>query len=217
MNSIPTAAASGKIAALGDSVFHTACLQGRAWIDAGLPPICVAVNISVRQFLQQDLVEWVARTLQETGLPPECLELELTESLIAQDIERVTQTIYQLKEIGIKLSIDDFGTGYSSLSYLKRFRVDTLKIDQSFVRNMLTETEDATIVLAVIALAHSLKFKVIAEGVETEQHCKYLQLHDCDEMQGYYFSKPIPAEDFASLLQSGEKLNISGSQKDLNF
>jgi diguanylate cyclase (GGDEF)-like protein/PAS domain S-box-containing protein len=211
MHFIPIAEDSGLIVAIGDWVLRTACLQARAWIDAGLPPICVAVNISVRQFLQQDLVVWVARTLQETGLPPECLELELTESLIAQDIERVTETINQLKKIGVKLSIDDFGTGYSSLSYLKSFRVDTLKIDQSFVRNMLTETEDATIVLAVIALAHSLKFKVIAEGVETEEHCKYLQMHGCDEIQGYYFSKPIPATDFASLLQNGRKLTISGS------
>ena len=205
---IPIAEDSGLIVEIGDWVLRTACLQGRAWIDTGLPPICIAVNISVRQFLQQDMVAWIARTLQETGLPPECLELELTESLIAQDIERVTETINQLKEIGIKLSIDDFGTGYSSLSYLKSFRVDTLKIDQSFVRNMLTETEDATIVLAVIALAHSLKFKVIAEGVETGQQCQYLQQHDCDEMQGYYFGKPIPATEFAALLQSGHKLNI---------
>ncbi|SDK68856.1 PAS domain S-box-containing protein/diguanylate cyclase (GGDEF) domain-containing protein [Methylophilus rhizosphaerae] len=211
MQFIPIAEDSGLIIAIGDWVLRTACLQGRAWIDAGLPPICIAVNISVRQFLQQDLVAWVARTLQATGLPPEYLELELTESLIAQDIERVTQTTLQLKEIGVKLSIDDFGTGYSSLSYLRSFHVDTLKIDQSFVRNMLTETENATIVLAVIALAHSLKFKVIAEGVETEQHCKYLQMHDCDEIQGYYFSKPIAATEFASLLQSGQKLNIPGS------
>ncbi|HSH87676.1 MAG TPA: EAL domain-containing protein [Methylophilus sp.] len=215
MDFIPIAEDSGLIVGIGDWVLRTACLQGSAWIAAGLPPICIAVNISVRQFLQQDMVTWVARTLHETGLPPECLELELTESLIAQDVESVTDTINQLKEIGVKLSIDDFGTGYSSLSYLKSFRVDTLKIDQSFVRNMLTETEDATIVLAVIALAHSLKFKVIAEGVETEQHCKYLQLHGCDEMQGYYFSKPIVATEFVSLVQSGHKLNIAASQEDL--
>lgn len=214
MHFIPIAEDSGLIVAIGDWVLRTACLQARAWIDAGLPPICVAVNISVRQFLQQDLVAWVARTLQATGLPPECLELELTESLIAQDIERVTDTISQLKEIGVKLSIDDFGTGYSSLSYLKSFRVDTLKIDQSFVRNMLTETEDATIVLAVIALAHSLKFKVIAEGVETEAHCRYLQAHGCDEMQGYYFSKPIAETEFAALLQSGHRLNITAPHED---
>lgn len=211
MHFIPIAEDSGLIVGIGDWVLRTACLQGRAWIEAGLAPTCIAVNISVRQFLQQDMVTWVARTLQETGLPPECLELELTESLIAQDIERVTETINQLKEIGVKLSIDDFGTGYSSLSYLKSFRVDTLKIDQSFVRNMLTETEDATIVLAVIALAHSLKFKVIAEGVETEEHCKYLKMHGCDEMQGYYFSKPIPATAFSALLHSGHNLDISES------
>jgi diguanylate cyclase (GGDEF)-like protein/PAS domain S-box-containing protein len=209
MHFIPIAEDSGLIVAIGDWVLRTACLQGRAWIDAGLAPTCIAVNISVRQFLQQDLVVWVARTLQETGFPPACLELELTESLIAQDIERVTETIKQLKGIGVKLSIDDFGTGYSSLSYLKSFRVDTLKIDQSFVRNMLTETEDATIVLAVIALAHSLKFKVIAEGVETEEHCRYLQLHGCDEMQGYYFSRPVSATEFVAILQSGRKLNIA--------
>lgn len=209
MHFIPIAEDSGLIVAIGDWVLRTACLQGRAWIDAGLAPTCIAVNISVRQFLQQDLVVWVARTLQETGFPPACLELELTESLIAQDIERVTETIKQLKGIGVKLSIDDFGTGYSSLSYLKSFRVDTLKIDQSFVRNMLTETEDATIVLAVIALAHSLKFKVIAEGVETEEQCRYLQLHGCDEMQGYYFSKPVSAREFVAILQSGRNLNIA--------
>ena len=211
---IPIAEDSGLIIEIGDWVLRSACLQGRAWIDAGLPPTCIAVNISVRQFLQQDMIAWVARTLQETGLPPECLELELTESLIAQDIERVTETINQLKALGIKLSIDDFGTGYSSLSYLKSFRVDTLKIDQSFVRNMLTETEDATIVLAVIALAHSLKFKVIAEGVETGQQCNYLKLHDCDEMQGYYFSKPILAAELATLLQSSSKLTLLDLQQD---
>jgi len=203
---IPIAEDSGLIVPIGDWVLRTACTQARAWMDAGLPPVCVAVNISVRQFLQQDVVAWVARTLQETGLPPEWLELELTESLIAQDIEKVTDTINQLKEIGVKLSIDDFGTGYSSLNYLKRFRVDTLKIDQSFVRNMLTEMEDSTIVLAVIALAHNLKFKVIAEGVETGQHCRFLQLNHCDEIQGYYFSKPVTAVEFETMLRDGKRL-----------
>lgn len=203
---IPIAEDSGLIVSIGDWVLRTACTQARAWMDAGLPSVCVAVNISVRQFLQQDVVAWVARTLQETGLPPEWLELELTESLIAQDIEKVTDTINQLKDIGVKLSIDDFGTGYSSLSYLKRFRVDTLKIDQSFVRNMLTEMEDSTIVLAVIALAHSLKFKVIAEGVETEQHYRFLQLNHCDEIQGYYFSRPVATAEFETMLRTGKRL-----------
>lgn len=205
---IPIAEDSGLIVGIGDWVLRTACIQARAWMDAGLPPICIAVNISVQQFLQQDVVAWVAQTLKETGLPAERLELELTESLIAQDIDKVTDTINQLKDIGVKLSIDDFGTGYSSLNYLKRFRVDTLKIDQSFVRNMLTEKEDATIVLAVIVLAHNLKFKVIAEGVETEQHCQFLQSNHCDEIQGYYFSKPVPAADFENLLRDGKRLQI---------
>ncbi|MCB5189051.1 EAL domain-containing protein [Methylobacillus caricis] len=203
---IPIAEDSGLIVPIGDWVLRNACAQARRWMDAGLPPVCVAVNLSVRQFLQQDVVAWVRRTLQEAGLPPEWLELELTESLIAQDIEKVTDTIHQLKDIGVKLSIDDFGTGYSSLSYLKRFRVDTLKIDRSFVHNMLAEMEDATIVLAIISLAHNLGFKVIAEGVETEQDCHFLRLNHCDEIQGYYFSRPAAAEEFETMLYSGKQL-----------
>lgn len=208
---IPVAEDSGLIVPIGDWVLRTACTQAQAWIEAGLPPVCVAVNISVRQFLQQDVVAWVANTLQETGLSPQWLELELTESLIAQDIEKVTETINQLKELGIKLSIDDFGTGYSSLNYLKSFRVDTLKIDQSFVRTMLTEREDSAIVLAVIALAQSLGFKVIAEGVEEEAHCQFLQQHACDEMQGYYFSKPVTAAEFEHMLRDDKRLPSSYS------
>jgi diguanylate cyclase (GGDEF)-like protein/PAS domain S-box-containing protein len=203
---IPIAEESGLIVPIGDWVLRTACAQGKAWMDAGLPPVTVAVNISARQFLQQDIVAWVLRTLQETGLPPGLLELELTESLIAQDVEKVISTINQLKAAGVRLSIDDFGTGYSSLSYLKRFRVDTLKIDQSFVRNMLADQDDATIVLAVISLAHNLKFKVIAEGVETAQHCQFLRLNRCDEIQGYHFSKPVPAAAMAELLRAGKRL-----------
>jgi diguanylate cyclase (GGDEF)-like protein/PAS domain S-box-containing protein len=203
---IPIAEDSGLIVPIGDWVLRTACTQGKAWLDAGLPPVTVAVNLSARQFLQQDVVAWVLRTLRETGLPPERLELELTESLIAQDVEKVIATVNQLKAAGVKLSIDDFGTGYSSLSYLKRFRVDTLKIDQSFVRNLLAEIDDATIVLAVISLAHSLKFKVIAEGVETQEHCRFLRLNRCDEIQGYYFSKPVPAAEMAAMLRAGKCL-----------
>jgi diguanylate cyclase (GGDEF)-like protein/PAS domain S-box-containing protein len=209
---VPIAEDSGLIVPIGDWVLRTACSQARAWMDSGLPPVCVAVNISVRQFLRQDVVTWVAQTLQDTGLPPEYLELELTESLIAHDIENVTDTINHLKDLGIKLSIDDFGTGYSSLNYLKRFRVDTLKIDQSFVRNMLTTAEDSTIVLAVIALAHNLNFKVIAEGVETEQHCRLLQSNQCDEIQGYYFSPPVTAEEFEAMLREGKKLAVDAKR-----
>lgn len=203
---IPIAEDSGLIVSIGDWVLRTACMQARRWMDEGLPPVRVAVNISVRQFLQQDMVAWVKRTLEETGLPPDWLELELTESVIAQDIEKVIHTIDQLQAIGVKLSIDDFGTGYSSLSYLRQFRVDTLKIDQSFVRNMLTETEDATIVLAVISLAHNLNFKVIAEGVETEQHYHFLRLNHCDEIQGFYFSQPVAPAQFEAMLREGKRL-----------
>ncbi len=193
---IPVAEDSGLIVSIGDWVLSTACSQAKTWLDEGLPPVCVAVNISVRQFLQQDVASWVSRILEETGLPAEQLELELTESLIAQEVNKVTTTFHQLRAMGVKLSIDDFGTGYSSLSYLKSFRVDMLKIDQSFVRDIFTDPEDATIVKAVIALAHNLEFKVIAEGVETEQHYQFLRQNHCDEVQGFYISKPLPADEF---------------------
>ncbi|HEY6528142.1 MAG TPA: EAL domain-containing protein [Cellvibrionaceae bacterium] len=200
---IPIAEDSGLIVPIGDWVLRTACAQARAWNDSCASPTCVAVNISARQFLQQDVASWVIRTLQQTGLAPEQLELEFTESLIARDVKKVIATFGQLRKIGVKLSIDDFGTGYSSLSYLKRFRVDTLKIDQSFVRDMLTDPEDAAIVRAVISLAHSLEFKVIAEGVETAEHNHFLQQNGCDEIQGFYFSKPVPAQEFEAMLLKG--------------
>ncbi|HEY0295806.1 MAG TPA: EAL domain-containing protein [Bordetella sp.] len=203
---VPVAEDSGLIVPIGDWVLRTACAQAKAWLDAGLPPVCMAVNLSTRQFLQQDVATWVMRTLADTGLPADQLELELTESLIAQDAEKVIATFSRLKDIGVKLSIDDFGTGYSSLGYLKRFRVDTLKIDQSFVHNMFIEPTDATIILGIISLGHNLRFKVIAEGVETEQHCRFLSQHACDEIQGYYFSQPVPAEEFAAMLGSDKRL-----------
>lgn len=203
---IPIAEDSGLIVPIGDWALRKACNQAKIWMDAGLPPITVAVNISVRQFLQQDVVAWVERTLLETGLPPTWLELELTESLIAQDIKKVTSTISRLKGIGVKFSIDDFGTGYSNLNYLKHFHVDTLKIDQSFVYNMLAEKEKETIVLTFIALAHNLKSNIIAEGVETAEHCNFLRANGCDEIQGYYFSKPVSAEEFGIMLRDRKKL-----------
>jgi EAL domain-containing protein (putative c-di-GMP-specific phosphodiesterase class I) len=203
---IPIAEESGLIVPIGDWALRRACTQAKAWLDAGLPPTCVAVNISARQFLQQDVVAWVLGVLRDTGLPAELLELELTESLIAQDFDKTIATVSALGAAGVKMSIDDFGTGYSSLSYLRRFHVDRLKIDQSFVRDLLTDVSDATISLAIISLAHSLQFKVIAEGVETGEQCAFLRMNGCDEIQGFYFSKPLPAEEFAALLREDRRL-----------
>ena len=187
-------------------MLRTACAQNKAWQSAGLPPITVAVNLSARQFLQQDIMTWVMKTLGQTGLEPQYLDLELTESLIAEDTEKVIATVNRLKAAGVKLSIDDFGTGYSSLSYLKRYRVDTLKIDQSFVRTMLTEVDDAAITLAVISLAHSLRMAAVAEGVETAEQCRFLRLNRCDAMQGYFFSRPVPAAELEVILRSDKRL-----------
>ena len=203
---IPIAEDCGLIVPISDWVLRTACQQSQAWLDAGLSPARVAVNLSARQFMQQDVASWVMQTLQETGLPPDMLELELTESLIAQDIDKTASTLGQLRALGVKLSIDDFGTGHSSLSYLKRFRVDTLKIDQSFIRSMMAEQENGTIVLAVIALAHKLSFKVLAEGVETQEQYRFLRDNHCDEIQGYYFSRPVPADEFAAMLRTDRRL-----------
>ena len=198
---IPVAEESGLIVPIGDWVLHTACAQSKAWLDAGLGAVAVAVNISARQFHRQDVVAWVMETLHATGLPPQLLELELTESLIAEDPDNVAATIKALRAEGVRFAIDDFGTGYSSLGYLKRFPVDSLKIDQSFVKNVGSEPDDEAISLAVISLAHSLRLKVIAEGVESEAQRDFLLKHGCDEIQGYFFSRPLPALEFAEALK----------------
>jgi EAL domain-containing protein (putative c-di-GMP-specific phosphodiesterase class I) len=150
----------------------------------------------------------VARALEETGLDPRCLELEITESLLVQDIETSSRTLDELKRVagGVRISIDDFGTGYSSLSYLKSFPIDLLKIDRSFVRNLATDPDDAAITAAIIGLAHNLRLKVIAEGVETEEQLAFLKNKGCDEAQGYYFGRPLPAEDITRLLGEGRSL-----------
>ncbi len=203
---IPVAEDSCLIIALGEWVLRTACAQNKAWQDAGLKPITVAVNLSARQFRQHDLVEMVTRVLRETGLDPAHLELEVTESLVMQNVEETIATLGRLKAMGIKLSIDDFGTGYSSLNYLKRFPVHTLKIDQSFVRDITTDPSDAAIAKTIISMAHELGLKVIAEGVETEEQKSFLCLRRCDEMQGYFFSRPVPAAEFESVLRDGRRL-----------
>ena len=197
---IALAEESGMIVALGDWVVRTACRQNQAWRDAGLAPITVSVNVSPRQFEEARLVDRVAAALQHSALAPDGLELEVTESLIMRDLVQSVGKMRALKAMGLSLSIDDFGTGYSSLSALKSFPISTLKIDKSFISDLADNTDDQAITMAVISLAHKLNLRVIAEGVETEQQRAFLQSHDCDEMQGYLFSPPVPATRIASLL-----------------
>jgi diguanylate cyclase (GGDEF)-like protein/PAS domain S-box-containing protein len=201
MRFIGVAEETGLIVPIGRWVLRTACAQAKAWQDAGLPPLRVAVNLSARQFRDQSLLDEVRAALDDHGLEAQYLELELTESLMMHNVDEVVALVHKLKQLGIALSIDDFGTGYSSLAYLKQFPVDYLKIDKSFTRDMLDEPKVAAIVRSVIALGQSLGFKIIAEGVETAEQLAYLRQHQCDEMQGYYFSRPLTPEAFADKLR----------------
>jgi diguanylate cyclase (GGDEF)-like protein len=189
---IPLAEETGLIVPIGTWVMYTACLQNKAWQDAGFTPLRISVNISARQF-QYHLVSTVKRVLNQTGLDPRWLELEITESMLMQNVEQAVQILRELKEIGVYLSIDDFGTGFSSLSYLKRFPIDTLKIDKSFVDDILSDT---SIINAIVTLAHNLKMDVIAEGIENEQQSYALLLQQCDLGQGYLFSHPLTKHQF---------------------
>ncbi len=199
---IPLAEDSGLILPVGEWVLRTACAQNRLWQDGGLGQMRVAVNLSARQFREKNLSAKILRILGETGLDPRHLELELTESSIMEDAGYAVKTLGELREMGIEISVDDFGTGYSSLGYLKRLPIDTLKIDQSFVREVTTESDSAAIVQAIIALAHNLGMKAVAEGVETEEQLRFLHFLGCDEWQGYLGGRPLPAEPFAQLLSS---------------
>jgi diguanylate cyclase (GGDEF)-like protein/PAS domain S-box-containing protein len=205
---IALAEETGLIVPIGAWVIRTACAQNKAWQRAGHASLKVAVNLSARQFTQHDLVELIAFALAETKLDPQYLEIELTESMVMADVERAIEILRKLNELGVQISIDDFGTGYSSLSYLKRFPIDVLKVDQSFVRDITIDPDDAAIVASIISLAHSLRLQVIAEGVETAEQLDYLQGNDCDVMQGYHFSRPLPADQLEQMLMNGKCLEV---------
>ena len=200
---IPVAEDCGLIIPIGNWVLHEACKQARSWQDEGLPHLGMAVNISAMEFRGEKLLERIFGILAVTGLDPKYLELELTESVLMKHAESTASILKQLRAGGVRLAVDDFGTGYSSLSYLRKFPIDALKIDQSFVRQITTSPDETTIVTAVISMGRSLNLRVIAEGVETREELAFLQEHHCDEAQGYYFSRPVLPAQFARLLEAG--------------
>jgi diguanylate cyclase (GGDEF)-like protein/PAS domain S-box-containing protein len=203
MQFIPMAETSGLILPIGEFVIRTVCKQIKTWQEAGYKQINIALNVSSHQFEKQNLIEIMKTALQDTMISPQCLEVEITESTIMRNPERAIQILMEIKAMGLRIAIDDFGTGYSSLSYLKRLPLDFLKIDQSFVKGVASDPKDQTIVRTTIAMAHSLNLKTIAEGVETEEQLHFLQEHGCDEIQGYLFSQPLPAEEIPGILAKG--------------
>ena len=205
---IPMAEEMGLIAPLGEWVLETACRQTKAWQTQGLPPLRVAVNLSARQFEQKNLTERVSQILRETNLDPKCLELELTEGLILQEETAAHQAFTVWRDMGIRIAIDDFGTGYSSLSYPKRFPFDAIKIDKSFIRDIADDRQNAAITIAIIQMAHYMNMTVIAEGVENESELAFLCAHECDEIQGYFFSPALPRAEFEALLKSDKCWDI---------
>jgi EAL domain-containing protein (putative c-di-GMP-specific phosphodiesterase class I) len=213
---IPLAEETGLILPIGEWVLRTACAQAQEWHAAGYSELSMAVNVSARQFRQQNVLKLVRAVLADTGLAAQYLELELTESLFMEDKEPVRQVLLQLRQIGVRLSLDDFGTGYSSLSYLKDFPIDIVKIDRSFVCNVTDSVEGASLTRSVIAMARSLKMLTVAEGVETEGQLSFLYAQQCDAIQGYYFSRPLPTNDLLSLLGAGKHLTVDGSRSGLD-
>jgi EAL domain-containing protein (putative c-di-GMP-specific phosphodiesterase class I) len=190
---------NGLIVPIKEWVLRQACSDAKAWQRAGLFGLRVGVNLSAVQFRKQSVPLLVAKTLADTGLDPSRLDVELTESIVMSDTETVAADLCRLRELGVSISIDDFGTGYSSLTYVKNFPVDRLKIDQCFIRDLATDPSDAAIVRAIVSLGHSLELTVVAEGVQTEEQLARLRAEGCDEVQGYYFGRPMPAADFLAL------------------
>jgi EAL domain-containing protein (putative c-di-GMP-specific phosphodiesterase class I) len=199
---------SGLILPIGEWVLRTACSQARIWQDDGLLAVPVAVNVSAVQFRQEGFCSLVRKVLLETGLPPQYLELELTESLLLSNEDVMFSVLRELREMGLTLAIDDFGTGYSSLSYLRQFPINMLKIDRSFIRHIATNSGDAAITTAIISLAKGLNLKVIAEGVEDEAQLAILRERQCDEIQGYYFSKPVSVAEVPSIIERSHLRNV---------
>ena len=210
---IPLAEETGLIVLIGRWVLKTACAQNVAWQQQGLPPLCMAVNLSARQFFDEHLVEDVAAALQASGMQPELLEMEITEGMVMQDAERAVRILTDIKRLGVRLAIDDFGVGYSSLAQIKRFPIDTLKVDSSFIRDIPQNLEDRAITEAIIAMGRTLSLTVVAEGVETQAQETFLRDHACDQSQGYYFSRPITPDEFFKLMQKqGENASPYSSQ-----
>jgi|GEM_PF-6835792 len=202
---IPVAEENGLIIPISEWVIRTTCEQVRVWEKAGFPPLVTSINLSARHFYQKNLISFIARTLQETGVRPESIEFEITESM-AMDVQRTTETLEQMRQLGVKVSLDDFGKGFSSLNYLRKFPISHLKIDQSFVQEIAANAKDAAVVKTIIEMAHNLQLSVIAEGVETEEQLEWLISHDCDEAQGYLISHPLPAPELTAIFH---KMNHS--------
>jgi EAL domain-containing protein (putative c-di-GMP-specific phosphodiesterase class I) len=200
---IPAAQDTGFITVIDEYVLTTACAQLSEWLRAGLPAVCITVNLSAREFQNPDLLGKITRILESTGLQPGCLDVEITESLAMRNVDHTIIRLTELADMGVHTSIDDFGTGYSSLNYLKRLPIQKLKIDQSFIQDIATNSDDRAIIVAVTAMAHNMRMNVIAEGVETEEQFSFLQSIGCDEAQGYLFSKALPAQQCGELLARG--------------
>jgi len=200
MRFIPIAEESGLIIPIGKWVLRTACSQNVAWQNQGVPPLNIAVNLTARQFSDERLLEDVTSTLRATGMDPHLLEFEITESLLIQNVEATLRILAGLKGLGIRIAIDDFGTGYTSLATLQRFPLDTIKIDRSFIHGIASDPENTGLADAVIAMGKNLSLTVVAQGVETGEQAEFLRAHACDELQGFYFNRPLPLEEFTRLL-----------------